>query len=257
MIVSHPVAIAHLAPTMMKFYTDVEQTGGSNEFYDKFSIRHHIQVILMTLWEDTTYRTQMVEIALNSQEFVRFINMLMNDTTFLLDEAISSLKTIHEIQEEKKSEPWKTKTDELKQQTEKKLLQEERQVTSYLTLATRTLETFHCLTKSIKKPFLKPEIADRLTAMLNINLKQLCGERARELKVENKEKYGWKPHEMLMLLTDLYLHLQCDQFIDFLAREERSYSPELFTTAIETMTRTRVITEDGVRQWKELAEKVK
>lgn len=27
----------------MKFYTDVEQTGGSNEFYDKFSIRHHIQ----------------------------------------------------------------------------------------------------------------------------------------------------------------------------------------------------------------------
>ena len=54
---------------------------------------------------------------------------------------------------------------------------------------------------SIKKPFLKAEIADRLTAMLNINLKQLCGERARELKVENKEKYGWKPQEMLILLT--------------------------------------------------------
>ena len=34
---------ANLAPSLMKFYTDVEQTGGSNEFYDKFSIRHHIQ----------------------------------------------------------------------------------------------------------------------------------------------------------------------------------------------------------------------
>ena len=129
-------------------------------------------------------------------------------------------------------------------------------MTSYLTLATRTLETFHCLTKSIKKPFLKPEIADRLTAMLNINLKQLCGERARELKVENKEKYGWKPHEMLKLLTDLYLHLQCDQFIDFLAREERSYTPQLFTTAIDTMTRTGIITENGIHQWQELAQKV-
>ena len=32
-----------LAQSLMKFYTDVEQTGGSNEFYDKFSIRHHIQ----------------------------------------------------------------------------------------------------------------------------------------------------------------------------------------------------------------------
>ena len=41
----------------MKFYTDVEQTGGSNEFYDKFSIRHHIQVILSSLWNDQHYRT--------------------------------------------------------------------------------------------------------------------------------------------------------------------------------------------------------
>ena len=37
---------AKLAPSLMKFYTDVEQTGGSNEFYDKFSIRHHIQGIV-------------------------------------------------------------------------------------------------------------------------------------------------------------------------------------------------------------------
>jgi len=74
--------------------------------------------------------------------------------------------------------------------------------------------------------------------------------------VEKKEKYGWKPHEMLKLLTDLYLHLQCDQFIDFLAREERSYTPSLFTSAIETMTRTGIITESGIFQWKELAEKV-
>ena len=47
----------NLAPALMKFYTDVEQTGGSNEFYDKFSIRHHIQVILSSLWNDQHYRT--------------------------------------------------------------------------------------------------------------------------------------------------------------------------------------------------------
>ena len=84
----------------------------------------------MTLWEDERlgYHTQMVEFTHNNAEFVRFINMLMNDTTFLLDEAISSLKTIHEIQEEKKRDDWKSKTDEQKQQTEKKLMQEERQV---------------------------------------------------------------------------------------------------------------------------------
>lgn len=52
----------------------------------------------MTIWDDPDYQKQMVEIANHEAEFVRFVNMLMNDTTFLLDEAIGSLKTIHEIQ---------------------------------------------------------------------------------------------------------------------------------------------------------------
>jgi len=47
--------------------------------------------------------------------------MLMNDTTFLLDEAISSLKRIHEIQEVKKSESWKEKTQEQTEELEKEL----------------------------------------------------------------------------------------------------------------------------------------
>ena len=31
--------------------------------------------------------------------FIRFVNMLINDTTFLLDESLDSLKAIHETQE--------------------------------------------------------------------------------------------------------------------------------------------------------------
>ena len=36
----------------------------------------------------------------SGKQFVKFINMLMNDTTFLLDESMDTLKSIHEIQEE-------------------------------------------------------------------------------------------------------------------------------------------------------------
>ena len=32
-------------------------------------------------------------------DFIRFINHLINDTTFLLDEALDALKAIHETQE--------------------------------------------------------------------------------------------------------------------------------------------------------------
>ena len=32
-------------------------------------------------------------------DFIRFVNMLINDTTFLLDESLDALKAIHETQE--------------------------------------------------------------------------------------------------------------------------------------------------------------
>ena len=31
--------------------TDIETTGASSEFYDKFSIRYHISIIFKTMWE--------------------------------------------------------------------------------------------------------------------------------------------------------------------------------------------------------------
>jgi hypothetical protein len=46
---------------------------------------------------------------------------------------------------------------------------------SYLTLAKETVDMFHYLTVDIKEPFLRPELVDRLSAMLNFNLQQLCG----------------------------------------------------------------------------------
>ena len=35
----------------------------------------------------------------SGQQFVKFVNMLMNDTTFLLDESMDTLKSIRELQE--------------------------------------------------------------------------------------------------------------------------------------------------------------
>ena len=31
--------------------SDVEQTGASSEFYDKFSIRYHISIIMKSMWD--------------------------------------------------------------------------------------------------------------------------------------------------------------------------------------------------------------
>ena len=61
----------------------------------------------------------------------------------------------------------------------RQLGQDERQCRSYLTLARETVDMFHYLTEGIKEPFLRPELADRLAAMLDAVLEQLTIEISR------------------------------------------------------------------------------
>jgi len=55
-------------------------------------------------------------------------------------------------------------------------------------------------------------LVDRLAAMLNFNLLQLCGKKCKTLKVPNPEKYGWDPKYLLDKITDIYLHLKSIKF---------------------------------------------
>ena len=40
----------------------------------------------------------------------------------------------------------------------------------------------HYLTQQVPDPFLRPELIDRLAAMLNFNLQQLCGPKCKHFK---------------------------------------------------------------------------
>ena len=182
--------------------------------------------------------------------------MLMNDTTFLLDESLESLKRIHEIQElVSDTTAWAALPSEQQQSRQRTLQQDERQCRSYLTLARETVDMFHYLTMDIKEPFLRPELADRLCAMLNFNLQQLCGPKCKNLKVKTPEKYGWEPRRLLGQLADIYLHLDCDEFASALAGDERSFKKELLEDAALRMERAGIKTQTELEQFRNLAQR--
>uniref|UniRef100_A0A224XMQ8 Putative ubiquitin conjugation factor e4 b n=1 Tax=Panstrongylus lignarius TaxID=156445 RepID=A0A224XMQ8_9HEMI len=218
-IMNHPISEVHLASYLMKFYTDVETTGSSSEFYDKFTIRYHISLILKSMWESPVHRDAIIKESKSGKQFVKFINMLMNDTTFLLDESLESLKRIHEVQEMMADQTkWFQLPTDQQQSRTRQLVADERQCRSYLTLARETVDMFHYLTVEIKEPFLRLELVERLSAMLNFNLQQLCGPKCKNLKVNTPEKYGWEPRRLLGQLVDIYLHLDCDEFASAIAQ---------------------------------------
>jgi len=233
LFLQNDLALSHLAQALMRFYADIETTGASSEFYDKFSIRYHISLIFKTMWAMPVHQAKLIEEA-RGKYFVKFVNMLMNDTTYLLDESMETLKSIREAQDlmDNKAE-WDKLTRDQQQAKQKQLTQEERQCRSYLTLAAETVEMFYYLTDRIQDEFLIPELADRLAAMLNFNLQQLCGPKCNNLKVRTPEKYGWEPKRLLNQMTDIYLHLDRSAlFPGAIANDERSYSRELFDDAI-------------------------
>ncbi|XP_070695163.1 ubiquitin conjugation factor E4 B isoform X3 [Pempheris klunzingeri] len=257
MMENHPLSVKQLVPALMKFYTDVEHTGATSEFYDKFTIRYHISTIFKSLWQNLAHHGTFMEEFNSGKQFVRYINMLINDTTFLLDESLESLKRIHEVQEEMKNkEQWEQLPREQQQSRQSQLTQDERVSRSYLALATETVEMFHILTKQVQKPFLRPELGPRLAAMLNFNLQQLCGPKCRDLKVENPEKYGFEPKKLLDQLTDIYLQLDCARFAKAIADDQRSYSRELFEEVISKMRKAGIKSSIAIEKFKLLLEKV-
>ena len=85
--------------------------------------------------------------------------MLINDTTFLLDESIDTLRNIRDTQDAMaNTKEWEQLSGETRQARQRQLAIDERQCKSYLTLATETVDMLHYLTEEIKEPFLQQVI---------------------------------------------------------------------------------------------------
>uniref|UniRef100_A0A7E4VZH7 U-box domain-containing protein n=1 Tax=Panagrellus redivivus TaxID=6233 RepID=A0A7E4VZH7_PANRE len=232
-LIMTPLAINQLVPSMIKFYSDLE-TG--SDFYEKFNIRRSMQIIFRSLWTIALYRSKICEIALQCKdEFIRFVNMVINDATYLLDESLANLKKIHDIERKMDNEAvWNALNEEERQREQSTLSEAKRSVRSWLVMGDDTMDMFGYLTKDVPQPFYQDPLGDRVASMLNHNLLQLCGPKCTELKVkDDKRRFNWDPRRLLRQIVDIYLHLASEEFATAVGGDERSYTPEQFELAVE------------------------
>ncbi|KAF9533152.1 ubiquitin elongating factor core-domain-containing protein [Crepidotus variabilis] len=258
MLNTHPLALAHLMPAMMHFYIEVEQTGASSQFYDKFNARRSISYILKTVWNNPSHREALKKEAKNVDKFVRFVNLMINDVTYLMDESLGELIQIHNIQVEmSEKDSWEAQTPEHRREREGTLRQLERHASSYITLGRSTVELLKVFTAETKEPFMMPEIVDRLAAMLDYNLQVLVGPKSKELKVKDPKKYKFDPRALLSDVIQVFMNLSDQQtFINSVAGDGRSYSKELFDKAATTAVRWTIKTEAEIQVLRQFVEKV-
>ncbi|KAJ7600622.1 ubiquitin elongating factor core-domain-containing protein [Mycena floridula] len=255
---SHPLALKHLMPALMNFYIEVEQTGASSQFYDKFNARRNISYILKVVWNNPTHREALNAEALNVNKFVRFVNLMINDVTYLMDESLSELTQIRNIQVEMDDQAtWNASSAEHRRERQGTLHSLERHASGYISLGRSTVELLKIFTAETKAPFMMDEIVVRLAAMLDYNLVALVGPRYQELSVRNPEKYKFSPKDLLSDIIQVFLNLS-DQpkFIEAVAADGRSYSKSVFESAQTIIFRRALKSSAEIEQLQKFVEKV-
>lgn len=179
---------------------------------------------------------------------MQFVNLLLNDATYVLDEALSRFPKIHDLQRE--LQDLNALGPEERQQKESELKQAESQAQSYMQLANETVSMMKLFTEALSDAFTMPEIVSRLAGMLDYNLVTLAGPTSRNLKVENPEKYNFNPKVLLPQIVELYLNLgDKATFVEAVASDGRSYKPEIFEGATRILVTKGLMDQGKLQAW--------
>ena len=234
-----------------------EFSGTHDSFYEKFRYRHHMSTVLEYLWKLPEYK-QIIKSQASSENFVRFVNMIINDSIYSVDEAINHLTEIHDIEELQKSDQWSTMSDAERGEKDKVLRQSSRTAKYMLQNANEVIGMIHFLSEEIVEPFMRPELADRIASMLDDWLLHLVGPKMNSLKVQNPEKYNFRPKELLSRLCDVYMHFSASaQFAPAVAHDGRSYRPENFDKAADILHRQALRDAGYIQNFRAFAAQVK
>ncbi|KAJ8143756.1 hypothetical protein OY671_003130 [Metschnikowia pulcherrima] len=223
--------------SLLDIYVIIEKTGASSQFYDKFNSRFYISKIIEELWNDSYYKVQLSDYSRNKVEFfIRFIARMLNDTTYLFDEAFNELNNIHkyQVELEKRGSGAEANEEEFgtSEELEEKLSSAEKKAKSYMGLANQTMMLFKLFTGQVPEGFTIPELVDRLAGMLDYNLSLMVGPKCSNLKVKSPENYDFDPKKILADICQIYYNLsQQKKFVQAVARDGRSFDFKLFDRA--------------------------
>ncbi|XP_026684797.1 ubiquitin conjugation factor E4 A-like [Diaphorina citri] len=189
----HPHRV-HIVRSLLDIFVGIEMTGESVEFEQKFNYRRPMYAIMRFLWSLDEHRRQFVRLARVAEEnmhsdrpplFLRFVNLLMNDAVFLLDEALSNMAQIRTMQTAQENGEWAALPPREQAQNQGFLQHIGMMARFDNILGNETIHTLEYLTSEIRSIFCHSTMVDRIAAMLNYFLFHLVGPKMRNFKVKH------------------------------------------------------------------------
>ncbi|XP_058461045.1 ubiquitin conjugation factor E4 A [Malaya genurostris] len=243
---NHPHRL-EIIPNLLRVFVSIEMTGQSVQFEQKFNYRRPMYAIMDYLWKLDEQKQCFRELereAIRDIEaedppiFLRFINLLINDAIFLLDESLSNLQQIRQLQAAQDAGEWTNLPANERQQNVVNLRHLGLLARFDNILGRDTINILQLLTSETKEIFCHSSMVDRVSAMLNYFLLNLTGPKKSNFKVKDKREFEFDPANTVLEICRIYVNLQgCDAFCLAVSQDGRSYSPQLFEYAEQVLTR--------------------
>ncbi|CAA0820271.1 Probable ubiquitin conjugation factor E4 [Striga hermonthica] len=259
----HHLSLEYLVRNLLKLYVDIEFTGSHTQFYDKFNIRHNIAELLEYLWQVPSHRNVWRRIAKEEEKgvYLNFLNFLINDSIYLLDESLNKILEHKELESEMSNTvEWERRPAQERQERTRLFHSQENIIRIDMKLANEDVSMLAFTSEQITSPFLLPEMVERVASMLNYFLLQLVGPQRKSLSLKDPEKYEFRPKLLLKQIVNIYVNLargdKDNIFASAIIRDGRSYNEHLFDAAADVLRR---IGEDVriIHEFVELGRKAK
>uniref|UniRef100_A0ACD5V2A9 Uncharacterized protein n=1 Tax=Avena sativa TaxID=4498 RepID=A0ACD5V2A9_AVESA len=259
----HQLCLDYLVKNLLKLYVDIEFTGSHTQFFDKFNIRHNIAELLEYLWDVPSHRNAWRQIAKEEEKgvYLNFLNFLINDSIYLLDESLNKILQLKEIEAEMADTvAWSSRPAQEREERLRVFHQSENIVRFDMKLANEDVGMLAFTSEQIPAPLLLPEMVERVASMLNYFLLQLAGPNRKSLTVKDPEKYEFKPKQLLKQIVTIYVHIARGDkeaiFPAAISKDGRSYNEQLFASAVQILWKIGV-DRQIIQEFTQLADKAK
>ena len=215
MINAHPLVIQHLVKALVLLFVEIERTDRHNAFYEKFSTRYQIGEVMVYLWDHPGHREAWKRVVEDDPKlYVRFVNMMINDSQHLLQEALEALPEVRDI-ETQDGRPGRAGSAEPVQPPARSSSSSSTVAPTHppqrlcpLQPSTSSSWSSPASDPGICARFFDVQIRDRQARILDFFLRYMTlpAERKR-LKLKEPEKYGWKPRELLASLAQIHANI--------------------------------------------------
>jgi len=233
----------YLGRALIHFYVDVEITGVSSQFFDKFNARYYAQNIIRHVWKIPSYQASFDEAFSDSEYILKFGDMWMNDIIYLTDEAIEKLSKIREFEALQIGGELGHMEMTARNEKEQQNVQNERVARSYILLANETIRLFACITQRKASSFVREELIDRIAQMLSHTLLRIAGPKQKDIQVANPIKYKFDAKWFSKKVVEIYLHFsKSDKFVEAAARDNKSFEKNLYIDIAANLYRSKHIT---------------